>query len=193
MLVAPAAQAGRHSIGANGVIVACYKGKGKGKGTVRLVKSKKQCRHKKRHEKSITWNVAGQAGTNGSNGAVDVSDLVSRIDTLETQVDALTTQLSSVTSQLTTLQDTVAGLGGILGGVTNADLTSAISKLNGISGTDLQTAVDGVPGLQAALTSACAQLTVVTEQANGIRDAVNGVAGVLGLPGDLSPYSCPAF
>src|ERR1044071_7808647 len=53
-------------VGRDGKVYACYRTKGKAKGTVRLVAKKKKCR---KGEKKISWNATGPAGVAGENGS----------------------------------------------------------------------------------------------------------------------------
>lgn len=203
LIAAPAADA-RGPIGASGVIHACYKAKGKHKGAVRLVKSASKCKRKKR-ERAVTWAVKGEQGPAGAQGeqgpagsSSDVSELLSRVETLETEVAALTDDLA-------TLQNIVDGLSDVLSGLTSTELTDAVTnaaKLEGINGTDLETAVSGFPGLASALESTC---TALADQSNAMGDTVDAMLAAslpvldtsLGAltgttaPADLVSADCP--
>lgn len=191
-ITAPSAAAA--PIGADGVIQACYKAKGKQKGAVRVVKSTKKCK-RKRSERPLSWGIQGPAGPAGS-VSPQVLALIwtqqSKIATLETQVSELTDQVSELTDQVSELTE-------VLQGVTNADLTSVISKLDGITGADLTNLVDALP----AIDSLCAQVAALTTRGNdllaaigglslnGVLTGIGGVLNIPSLPTPLSAYACP--
>jgi hypothetical protein len=71
---------------------------------------------------------------------------------------------------------------------------------SGVSGAELESAVDGL----AALTAVCNQSSTLTTQANALRSAIAGltlggtipvglVLSIPALPAALSAFSCPAF
>lgn len=167
--------------GQGGQIHACYKVRGKAKGSMRVV-SGKRC---KKGERKLAWSVAGpqgasgplgakgapgaqgQPGANGANGAAGSSGA---------GVVALESKIASLTLE-------VANLEGILQGVTN----------NGLLG-----AVKAVP----AVDSLCTQATGLTTQANSLGTALSGASlggviplglnlNVLGVPSALPAYVCP--
>jgi hypothetical protein len=193
LLVAPAG--GAPLIGKDGKVYACYKTKGKAKGSVRLVAKKAKCH---RGFKKVAWNAVGQrggaaengeGGANGNNGegggqgAPGVTTLENRIATLTNKVNTLE---------------------GVLKGISNADLTGLLGKLQGVSGTQLQEAIKSVANVNALSTevgSLCTQATKLTEQSNLLGGALGGTAlgGLIpvglkllvpNLPAPLSAFGC---
>jgi hypothetical protein len=86
-----------------------------------------------------------------------------------------------------------------LKGITNGDLAAVISKLQGISGTQLQEAIKSVANVNALTTQVgalCSQASALTGQSNAVRGVLAG-AEVLGsllfpsLPVALPAFSCP--
>src|SRR5262245_53107830 len=63
-LATPAA--GAPLVGKDGKLHACYKVRGKAKGTMRLVRPRAHCR---RGERKANWSIAGPAGQPGQNGS----------------------------------------------------------------------------------------------------------------------------
>ena len=169
-------------VGKDGKVYACYRTKGKAKGTVRLVAKKKHCR---KGEKKISWNAtaqAGQPGSSGESGSNGESGAGGGLG-LETRVEKLTDRIESLEDKLK--------------GITNATLNEVISKLQGVSGTQLQEAVKAVANVNAL----CAQATKLTDQTQGLGGALKTaeVIGGLGLsllvpdlPLALPDFGCPA-
>jgi hypothetical protein len=175
-------------VGKDGKVYACYKANGRSKGAVRLVARKSHCRH---GERKISWNVtgprgeAGQGGENGTNGESGGSGERGSAVPLEQRV--------------TTLTNKVTALESILNGITNADLLGMLSKLQGISGTQLQETVASLADAHAL----CEQATKLTTQVNALGTALGGLSlnsvlttlgGLLNiptLPTPLPAFSCP--
>jgi hypothetical protein len=177
-------------VGKDGRVYACYKAKGKRKGTVHLVAKKGKC-HK--GEQKISWNSVGPAGENGASGESGsngeggaggesgANGVAGTTQTLEKQVNQLTSKVTS--------------LEGVLKGITNTELLGALSKLQGVSGTGLQQAVAQVPIVQ----TLCAQEGKLTEQSNAMGMALEGIT-LVGLtvlellvpqaPAVLPKFSC---
>jgi hypothetical protein len=169
-------------VGKDGKVYACYTTKGKAKGAVRLVAKKQHCKH---GEKKISWNVAGkpgQSGQNGENGAGGGNG------------EAGGPGAAGLEGRVTALTNKVSSLEGILKGITNTDLTGLLSKLQGVSGAQLQEAVASIANVKAL----CTQAKVLTTQANTLGTALMGVSltgatgPVLSLLG-LSIPSVPAL
>lgn len=157
---APAAKV----VGKDGRVYACYKAKGKAKGSVRLVAKKGKC---KRGERKVNWSVAGPTGAAGQNGAqglpgppgpAGASGLEKQVSELTTRVESLEATLAGVTNL--TLTETIATVGDLC--EQTEDLTS---QANGIVGSLEDTALDGIIPLGLELL-------------------------VPNLPGELSPFSC---
>ncbi len=171
-------------VGPTGQIKSCYVKKGKAKGTLRVVPAGKRCR---KGEKPLTWNAQGQQGSTGSQGS--------------SGAQGSSGQLDSLTTQLTLLQSRVTQLEGLLTGLTNTDLLTAVTnaaKLNGISAQDLTDAIGAVPDV----TALCTQVSTAVTQLNSIRTVLSGLSltgiipvglllNVPALPSALSPFTCP--
>jgi len=168
-------------VGKDGKIHACYKAKGKGKGTLRVVRSAKaRC---PRGWKKAAWNASGQPGAGGEqgssggpgssgeaggNGAGGTPGTVAKVSSLESQVTELLTKLKSLES--------------ILAGITNAQLKGAIAN---------------VP----VVASLCAEAKKLNEQSNGLGDSLNALNTVLdplltlfspvSVPAALPAFACP--
>jgi hypothetical protein len=127
-------------IAKDGKIHACYKAKGKGKGTLRVVRSAK-ARCPKRWKK-VAWYAAppagtqGESGTPGGSGAAGlpgergvsgaagnvvvkeledkVTELLTKVKSLEAVVQSLCTQATGLTAQSNDLGDSLEGLNMIL-------------------------------------------------------------------------------
>jgi hypothetical protein len=171
--------------GKDGMIHACFKAKGKAKGTLRVVRSAKaKC---PRGWKKTAWNARGPAasggsgeagspggsgeggmpGTTGANGTTGAKGSVA---SLETQVTELVTKVKSLES--------------ILSGINNAQLKGAIGA---------------VPVVQML----CAQAGKLNEQSSKLGESVQALNGVLGplvlafvpvgVPTALPTFSCPAI
>lgn len=179
-------------VGKDGRVYACYKAKGKRKGAVRLVTKKGKC-HK--GEKKVSWSAAGPAGQggengqNGENGTGGEGGVGGEKGTTGTQ--GLEKQVQSLTSKITSLES-------VLKGITNTELTGMLSKLQGISPTQLQEAVASVTKVNAL----CSQASKLTSQSNALGEALGGL-GLLGnippleltkavpIPNPLSSFACP--
>ncbi len=170
-------------VGKNGLIHACYKAKGKGKGTVRLVRSAKaRC---PRGWKKAAWSAAGptgagEQGTPGESGSGGESGQGGG----KGDPGALTTgtKVASLETKVTELLSQVKSLEAILAGVTNAGLKEAIGK---------------VP----AVTALCGQTKQLNEQSSGLAGSLGALNTVLGtliplfspvaLPPALPAFACP--
>jgi hypothetical protein len=176
--------AGAGLVGRDGKVYACYRTKGKAKGTVRLVAKRKHCR---RDEKKISWSATGPAGESGQNGAGGESGSGG-----EAGAAGLEGRIERLTNRVETLEEKLKG-------ITNATLNEVVSKLQGVSGKQLQEAVSAVADVNAL----CSQATKLTTEVNAIGSALDntGLAGtippllelvvpaVTGLP--LPSFTCP--
>lgn len=172
-------------VGKDGRVYACYQvkqGKGKAKGSVRLVTKKAPC---KRGERKLNWGVAGPPGAQGATGQSGAAGPQGPPGTngLEKQVTELSTRVES-------LEATLAG-------VTNDTLTQALTTVNGITNAQLQETI----GSLADVNALCEQTEDLTAQANGILGSLEETAlgGLIpiglsllvpNLPNELSPFSC---
>jgi hypothetical protein len=170
--------------GKDGMIHACFKAKGKGKGTLRVVRSAKaKC---PRGWKKTAWNARGpavtggngeggsaggngEAGAPGSTGATGAGGAKGTVTSLEKQVTELLTKVKSLES-----------------------------ILSGINNTQLKEAIGAVPVVQ----TLCAQAGKLNEQSGKLGESVQALNGVLGplllafapvsVPTALPAFACPA-
>lgn len=174
---------GAQYIGKNGVIYSCFKAKGKNKGALRVVPSKRSCR-RMRGWRPLSWSATSSsaAGQNGSQGAggqqgpqgnpgpegkEGAQGAAGQIEksVLET-VQNQTTQISSLTAQVTDLSD---GLANVEGDIT--DLTGGLTSLEG----DVTDLSGELTDLEGTVAETCAQLAVLTDQTDEIISGVSGV------------------
>jgi hypothetical protein len=155
-------------VGKDGTIHACYRVKGKPKGSLRVVSGKARC---KRGERKVVWNATGQsgqsggAGQNGQSGGGQQGQNGTN-GTSSSNEAALKTQIASLNVKIDGLEET-------LGGLTKGDLLGAVNTVKGLTNTDLTETVDALP-LVSAL---CTQNEELAEQIN----LISGVVGGLGL------------
>jgi hypothetical protein len=125
---------------------------------------------------------SGSTGTDGTDAASqqDIITLLGLIQGQSAVIDELTGQLDALGVDVNSLIGEVDGLQGILSGVTNGELQSAI---------------DSVP----AVTALCDQVADVTDQSDALRSALSVIStlldpltlGVLpALPAALGTFSC---
>jgi hypothetical protein len=185
-------------IGKDGQIHACYRVKGKSKGSLRVVRSAKvRCR---RGERKVAWNVAGSAGQTGANGQQGQSGangspgseaaLQAKVASLSLKVESLEGVLHGVTN------GELTGVLSTLNGITNSELTGALSKLSGVSGVELTKSVEALPAVESLCTQASQLTTGVNSLNTGIKGiSVLGLGGLSldtsGLPTLLGAYTCP--
>ena len=119
----------------------------------------------------------GEGGSNGESGAAGTKGL-------ESKVGALTSKVTSLES--------------VLKGITNTELLGALSKLNGISATQLQETVASLTKVNAL----CSQASKLTSQSNALGEALGGLKLLgnlpplelkpsLPIPTPLSTFACP--
>jgi len=181
----PASAAG--IVAKDGKIHACYKAKGKGKGTLRVVRSAKaKC---PKRWKRVSWYASGPAGpqgasgNNGANGETGTNGSSGLPGT-----PATATVVKGLEDKVTELLTKVKSLETILKGIDNQQLKEAIA---GIAKTQ---ALEGVVG------SLCGQASALTSKSGELGTALSGLSTVLdtltvlalpSIPTSLSPYSCP--
>jgi hypothetical protein len=170
MAFAPTAPAAS-PIAKDGRIHACYKVKGKGKGTLRLVRNGKVRCPKK--WKKVSWQAngvtaAGQPGPAGETGATGPQG--------------------------------ERGLTGAAGNVVVEDLEDKVTELL-TKVQSLEAAIANLAGIEAVVGSLCAQTETLTGQLNALEDVVGGISlntllavllEIPTLPGALPSYSCPS-
>lgn len=133
LLIAGAGSAPAASlIAKDGRIHACYKVKGKGKGTLRVVRSAKvRC---PRGWKKTAWSTSGAPGTAGENGAGGgAGEPGSAGGNGASGAAGTSAKVSSLESQVTELLTKLKGLESILAGITNSDLKGAIGAVPVVS------------------------------------------------------------
>jgi len=159
-------------IAKDGKIHACYKAKGKGKGTLRLVRNGKVRCPKK--WKKVSWQangvtVAGQPGPAGETGATGPQG--------------------------------ERGLQGTAGNVVVEELENKVSELL-TKVQSLEAAIANLAGLETIVGSLCTQTETLTDQMNALEDVVGGIQlntilavllEIPTLPGALPSYNCPTF
>jgi len=174
---APASAAG--IVAKDGKIHACYKAKGRGKGTLRVVRSAKVKCPKK--WKKVSWyasgptgpqGAAGNPGANGETGTNGGSGLPGTTGTVT---------VKALEDKVTELLNKVQSLETILQGINNQQLKEAIA------------AVPVVGEL-------CTQATALTSKSGELGTALGGLSTVLdtltvlalpSIPTALPPFSCP--
>jgi hypothetical protein len=171
--------------GKDGMIHACFKARGKGKGTLRVVRSAKaKC---PRGWKKTAWNARGPAATGGSgeNGAAGGNGEGGAPGTTGATGTAGTKgTVASLEKQVTELLTKVKSLESILSGINN---------------TQLKEAIGAVPVVQ----TLCAQAGKLNEQSGKLGESVQALNGVLGplliafapvsVPTALPAFACPAI
>jgi hypothetical protein len=174
-------------VGKDGKIHACYKVKGKAKGTLRVVRSAKvKC---PKRWKKVAWYATGPAGpqgesgANGGNGETGTNGSSGLNGT-----PATATVIKGLEGKVTELLTKVQSLETILKGVDNTQLKEAIA---GIAKTE---------ALESAVGSLCSQASALTSKSGELGTALGGLStivdtltlmGLPSIPTALSPFSCP--
>jgi hypothetical protein len=195
------------SIGKDGVIYSCFKAKGKNKGSLRVVPSKRSCR-KMRGWRPLSWSAVGASGASGQAGSQDAGGQPgpqgnpgpegkqgsqgtagtvekSLVDTIQAQ----SLQIDELTEDVTDLADEVLTLEG--------GLTSVTDGLGDVEG-DVGNLSTGLTNLEGTVGGTCEQLSTLTDQSNEILDSLLGSSvAVLGNllnvpspPDELEPFEC---
>lgn len=179
-------------VGKDGKIHACYRVKGKPKGSLRIVPAKqKRC---KRGERKVSWSASSTTGMPGVNGTTGTT-AGGRSGSSGTNGTNGTE--AALKSQIAALNLKLEGLEGILSGLTNNKLLGAVDAVKGLTNSDLTEAVQAVPVVE----QLCTQSSDLTEQANlltkGLTEEVSlgGVLPVgllLNLPtiSELNGFTC---
>lgn len=175
----PASAAG--IVARDGRIHACYKAKGKGKGTLRVVRNA-TARCPKRWKK-VAWSASGvsgpqgEPGARGENGATGATGATGPQGAPGRNENVVVNELEDKVTELLTK---VQSLEAILNGIDNAQLKEAIA------------AVPVVGEL-------CAQTKALTEKSGELGSALEGLKTVLGtltlltlptIPTALTPFEC---
>jgi hypothetical protein len=177
---------GASLVAKDGKIHACYKTKGKGKGTLRVVRNAKVKCPKK--WKKTSWYAQAPAGPAAAVGPAGPTGPQGEKGLPGTAGNVV---VEGLEGKVTELLEKVESLEAILKGVTNAELKEAIANIAKVE------ALEGVVG------SLCTQASLLTTQVGSLQssiEALNPVVEVLaplftapGIPVSLKPYSCPAF
>jgi hypothetical protein len=178
----------RGIVAKDGKIHACYKAKGKGKGTLRVVRSAK-AKCPKRWKKA-SWYASGPAGPQGASGAPGGNGETGTNGSsgLPGTTATGTVVTKGLEDQVTELLTKVQSLETILNGINNTQLKEAIA---GIAKTE---------ALEAAVGSLCTQATALTSKSGELGTTLSGFGTILdalsalpipGVPSALPPFSCP--
>jgi hypothetical protein len=171
-----ASASARSIVAKDGRIHACYKVKGKAKGTLRVVRSAKaRC---PRGWKKTAWNAGGAPGAAGENGGNGAGEPGSAGGNGASGTAGTNAKVSSLESQVTELLTKLKSLESVLAGITNAQLKEAIGN---------------VP----VVATLCAEAKKLNEQSNGLGTALGAVNTILDpltlLPLPTVPAALPAF
>jgi hypothetical protein len=179
-LLVSAPASGASLIARDGKIHACYKAKGKDKGTLRVVRSAKvKC---PKRWKKVAWYAAGPAGPQGEAGGPGGTGQPGGAGGTGLPGTTAAATVQQLEDKVTELLSKVQSLESVLKGITNAELLAAIANTKTL----------------------CAQASTFTTQLNKIEDAFGGLSlntvlttlgGALNipvLPGNLPSFSCPA-
>jgi hypothetical protein len=163
----------------DGRIHACYKAKGKAKGTLRLVRSAKvRC---PRGWKKTAWSAGGVLGAAGENGGNGVGEPGSAGGNGANGTAGTNAKVTSLESQVTELLTKLKSLESVLAGITNTQLKEAIGN---------------VP----VVASLCAEAKKLNEQSNGLGTALGALGALLdpltggalpAIPAALPAFQCP--
>jgi len=147
-------------VGKDGKIHACYRVKGKPKGSLRIVPAKqKRCRS---GERKVAWSASSTTGMPGVNGTGDNTGGGHPGSSGTNGADGTNGSEAALKSQIAALNLKLEGLEGILNGVTHTDLLGAVDAVKGLNNSDLTEAVQAVP----LVDQLCTQSSDLTEQAN---------------------------
>jgi hypothetical protein len=154
------------AVAKKGKIHVCVAKRGPDKGAMRFVRGKK-CQ---KGEKSLSWNkkgMPGPAGATGQTGPAGAGEGAQQtIDQLRTQLDQQSTRVADLESQVAQL---------------TTQYSAALNQLGALG-----TQVTGLGNQFGAFqTTACGQLTNLTDQSNDLGTAIDGI-DVTGLFGGLA-------
>lgn len=181
----PASAAG--IVANDGQIHACYKAKGKGKGTLRVVRSAKVKCPKK--WKKVSWYASGPAGPQGASGSPGGSGETGTNGSSGLPgTPATATVVKGLENKVTELLSKVTSLETVLNGINNQQLKEAIA---GIAKTE---------ALESVVGSLCSQAGALTSKSGELGTALGGLStvvdtltlmGLPSIPTALSPFTCP--
>jgi hypothetical protein len=166
-------------VGRDGQIHACYKAKGKGKGTLRVVRNAKvKC---PKRWKKVAWNAAGPAGSPGEAGAPGGNGEAGGTGTPGLPGTTGTVTVKQLEDKVAELLTKLKGLEAVLSGIDNQQLKEAIAS---------------VPVVGAL----CGQAKALNEQSTALGTALGGLSAVVGtlnlmglpsIPTALPAFQCP--
>jgi hypothetical protein len=186
---APAAQI----VGSDGQVYACYKAKGKRKGSVRLVAKNARC---KRGERKASWSATGPAGTNGQRGTAGAPGSAGNGGAGGDAGGAGTPAVVALESKVLNLNLKLDALENVLNGVTKDTLDKALDTVKGITNGELLGAIGSLD----LVDTLCTQATKLTNQVGllgtalgglGLNGILTGLGGLLTIP--TLPVALPAF
>ena len=176
LLLATASASGASLIAKDGKIHACYKAKGKGKGTLRVVRNGKvKC---PKRWKKVAWYASGVPGAQGEAGAPGSGGEGGGNGGTGLPGTTGTVVVKQLEDKVTELLTKIKSLEAILSGVNNQQLKEAIAA---------------VPAVGAL----CTQAKALNEQSAALGTALGGLSAVvdtltlMGLP--AIPVALPAF
>jgi len=174
-----ASASGASLVARDGRIHACYKAKGRGKGTLRVVRSAKvKCPRK---WKKTSWYASGPAGPEGAAGSPGGNGETGTNGGSGLPGTTGTVTVKSLEDKVTELLNKVQSLETILSGLNNQQLKEAIAA---------------VPVVDAL----CAQTKALTGKSGELGTALGGLSTVLdtltvlalpSIPTALPPFECP--
>jgi hypothetical protein len=168
----------------NGRIHACYKAKGKTKGTVRLVRSAKvRC---PRGWKKVAWSAGGQAGAPGDPGFPGDNGSAGETGQGGTKgeggAQGTAAKVSSLESQVTELLTKLKSLESVLAGLNNQQLKEAVAAVPVVS---------ALCGQTKALNEQTTALVGSTGALNTLLDTLIIPFVPVAVPAALPAFSCP--
>lgn len=177
LLAFSATASAAYPIAKDGKIYACFKTKGKGKGTVRVIRNAKvRCPRKWR---KMAWNATARPGPQGPAGATGATGGTGGQGLPGTAGNVVVKELEDKVTELLTK---VESLEGILSGVTNAELLNAI-------------------GAVPAVGALCEQAEDLTDQTTALGTSLGSLNTLLNtlllgfspieVPTALPKFSCP--
>jgi hypothetical protein len=176
LLLATGSASGASLVARDGKIHACYKAKGKGKGTLRVVRNGKvKC---PKRWKKVAWYASGVPGAQGEAGTPGSPGEGGGGGSTGVPGATGTVVVKQLEDKVTELLTKVKSLEAILSGINNQQLKEAIAK---------------VPAVGAL----CTQAKALNEQSTALGTALGGLSTVvdtltvMGLP--TIPVALPAF
>jgi hypothetical protein len=168
----------------NGRIHACYKAKGRAKGTVRLVRSARaRC---PRGWKKVAWNASGQAGAPGESGSggenAPAGEPGQGGAKGDTGAQSTGTKVASLETKVTELLTKIKSLESVLAGVNNQQLKEAIGAVPVVS---------ALCGQTKALNEQTTALVGSAGALNTLLDTLIPLFAPVAVPAALPGFSCP--